>query len=133
MLDLADILKLNSDELVTVTGMFLSTGDTETGCLEKLIAMFDLDLIVLTNGKEESRLFSDRLNDSIYKPKPVEVIDSIGAGDSFTAAVALGILNGLSLDRVHEKASAVASYVCSKKGATPAVPNSLRQLVRNAG
>jgi len=121
LLELSNVLKLNNEELEVLRQMFLNSSD-ETICLEKLCSMFCLDYIVLTKGKKGSRIFMDKNQDSIYKSKPVKVVDSVGAGDSFTAAVALGILKGFSLGRINKIANLVASHVCSNKGATPVIP-----------
>ena len=125
LFDLANVVKLNHEELDIVTRTFSLGGEDETSCLEELIAGFGLDLIVLTKGKEGSRIFADRGNDSVCKPEPIQMIDSVGAGDSFTAAVALGLLKGFNLEKINRTASSVASYVCSKRGATPAIPAGL--------
>ncbi|MBW2682627.1 MAG: carbohydrate kinase family protein [Deltaproteobacteria bacterium] len=55
----------------------------------------------------------------------MQIVDSVGAGDSFTAAVSLGLLKGFSLEKINRTASSVASYVCSKKGATPIIPEEI--------
>jgi fructokinase len=129
MLGLAGILKLNHDELDIIAEMFLKTKE-ETTSLEELKSMFNLDIIVLTKGKDGSRIFADKNNDLTHKPAPVEVIDSVGAGDSFTAAVALGLLKGFDLEKIIKAASTVASHVCSKKGATPVIPPEILQLMK---
>jgi len=49
-------------------------------------------------------------------------VDTVGAGDAFTATLLVGILAGRSLDEVNERANAVAAYVCSQPGATPPIP-----------
>ncbi|NOX33817.1 MAG: carbohydrate kinase [Deltaproteobacteria bacterium] len=126
LLSYADILKLNHEELIVISKMFL-TRKEETACLEELISMFCLDMIVLTKGKNGSRIFVDKNNDSVYKPEAIEIIDSVGAGDSFTAVVALGLLNDFSLDRINKTANLVAAYVCSQKGATPVIPKEIIQ------
>jgi fructokinase len=82
LLELTDILKLNNEELDVLSEMFLS-GKEETVCLEEIKSMFNIDLIVLTKGKNGSRIFMNKENDSQYKSKPVEMVDSVGAGDSF--------------------------------------------------
>jgi fructokinase len=129
LLDLTDILKLNQEELDILRTMFtgtmsLSKGD-ETVCLEELIQLFDLDMIALTRGKNGSRLFVDRQRDSVYSSNPVKVVDTVGAGDSFSAVVALGALKGFSLDRINRLANTVAAFVCSQKGATPILPKEI--------
>ena len=54
------------------------------------------------------------------------VADTVGAGDSFTAALALGMLAGWSLDEINRRAVEVAAYVCSQPGGTPELPQRLR-------
>jgi fructokinase len=54
------------------------------------------------------------------------MVDAIGAGDAFTAALATGLLRGLPLKRVNDGAARLASFVCSRNGATPEVPAALR-------
>jgi fructokinase len=52
----------------------------------------------------------------------VKVVDTVGAGDSFTAALVLGLLQKMDLDEINEIANEVARYVCSQPGATPQLP-----------
>jgi fructokinase len=59
-------------------------------------------------------------------------VDTVGAGDAFTAALLVGILAGRSLHEVNERANAVAAYVCSQAGATPPIPDALRQQLRSS-
>ena len=53
------------------------------------------------------------------------VVDTIGAGDSFTAATAMGLLKGRPLDRINDHANRVASFVCGRKGAMVPLPEEL--------
>ena len=59
-------------------------------------------------------------------------MDTIGAGDSFTAAMTLGLLAGWDLDRINDNANRVAAFVCSRAGATPELPERLRALFLSA-
>jgi fructokinase len=52
----------------------------------------------------------------------VEVVDTVGAGDSFTAALILGLLRDESLEVIHRRASGIASYVCGQRRAAPELP-----------
>ncbi len=54
------------------------------------------------------------------------VKDTIGAGDAFTAATVLGLLNRWPLDRINAVANEVAAFVCTQAGATPPIPERLR-------
>lgn len=123
-LDLADILKINDEELATVSGMF-SLPAGEEAALRALMEAHDLKLTVLTRGGEGSLILSpdDR---SELPGQPTTVVDTIGAGDSFTAAMALAILRGLDLNAINEYATQVAAHVCAHAGAMPPMSASLR-------
>ena len=58
-----------------------------------------------------------------YQPTPkVEVADTVGAGDSFTAAFIASILRGKSVAEAHQVAVATSAFVCTKNGAMPILP-----------
>ena len=57
---------------------------------------------------------------------PAEVKDTIGAGDSFTTAVALGMLHGWPVEKISATANEVAAHVCGCVGAIPPMPETLR-------
>ena len=94
--------------------------------IEGLARNFSLRVVALTRGAEGSLLFQgDRWSE--LPTSQVEVRDTVGAGDAFTAALCLGLLCGMDLDTIHEQASRVAAYVCGCIGATPSLPAPLRQ------
>jgi fructokinase len=59
----------------------------------------------------------------------VNVIDTVGAGDSFTATLMAGVLRGWPLSEIHDAATEVAAYVCSCNGATPEWPQKLKNQI----
>jgi fructokinase len=81
-------------------------------------------LVALTRGAKGSLLLAAGEYDECESP-PAEVVDTVGAGDAFTAALITGFLRELPLTTINRHANAVASYVCSQPGATPALPPSL--------
>jgi fructokinase len=122
-LQLANVLKLNDDELPTLAAMFNLTGSTENQ-MESLARTFGLKVVALTLGANGSLLYQD-LEDTRWSDcvsVPVKVVDTVGAGDSFTAALVLGLLTKMDLDEINAVANAVARYVCSQAGATPELP-----------
>ena len=124
MLELSNVFKLNDEELPLVAEMLSITGD-ETAILAGLTERFDLALIALTKGAHGSRLYS-RGSSSFHPGVPVgKIADTVGAGDSFTAAITLGWLQGRQLDAINDHANRVAGFVCSQDGATPPLPESL--------
>ena len=119
-LRLANALKINDEELATVAAMFDLHGD-ELAQLQQIEERYQLQLVALTRGARGSLLLS-RGKISRHEGFPVQVVDTIGAGDAFTAALVMGFLGGQDLDAVHDHASRLAAFVCTQKGATPAHP-----------
>lgn len=117
---LSDILKLNDDELPVIAKYLDLKGDVESQ-LETLIKLFNLKYVIYTMGSKGSIIKSATETSFSEVPK-VQVADTVGAGDSFTAIFIAGILQGISLKEVHQKATEIAAYVCTQKGATPKLP-----------
>jgi fructokinase len=121
-LRLANVLKLNDDELPVLTEMFGLTGSAGHQ-IEQLAGKFNLHLVALTRGANGSLLYQkDESRWSDCPSRPVKVADTVGAGDSFTAALVLGLLRKMDLDEINAIANEVAGYVCSQAGATPTLP-----------
>lgn len=121
----ATILKINDEELVTIGRMFDYPGlDMEEKC-RVIMHRYHLKMVILTCGTNGSYVFAP--NDvTSYKPTPkVDVADTVGAGDSFTAAFAAAILSGKSIADAHQLAVDTSAFVCTKKGAMPKLPQEL--------
>jgi fructokinase len=127
-LSLANVFKLNEGELHAVSHLLELDGDVPV-LLELLTEQYGLKLIALTRGDKGSLLFSEgQVSD--HPGIPVHVVDTVGAGDAFTAALMLGMLRDFSLDKINDLSNRVASYVCTQAGATPEIPQELRNLFR---
>ncbi len=129
-LKLANVLKLNEDELPVLAG-YLGYDGSEEDTLTRLLGDFQLRLIAYTQGSQGSWLMTPDEKSHCEVPS-VEIADTVGAGDSFTAALLAGTLNGLPLKRVHAAATEVAAFVCSQHGATPKLPVSLLDQLKPA-
>lgn len=116
-----NILKINDEELVTVSRMFGYPGiDLQDKCWI-LLGKYNLKMLILTCGINGSYVFTP--GTVTFQPTPrVEVADTVGAGDSFTAAFIASILKGKSVAEAHAIAVRVSAYVCTKKGAMPILP-----------
>jgi fructokinase len=125
-LQLANVLKVSLDELPLVARLLSLSGD-ETTLLNQIMQRYNLRLIALTKGGEGSVLYSCGQK-SDHPGFRIEAIDFVGAGDAFTAALALGMLKGYDLDRINDCANRLASFVCSKSGATPQLPEEFTAL-----
>ena len=118
----ASIFKLSDDELgeaCKACGMEVSP-QPETN-LRSLLEQQNLDLVVLTRGADGAMLVSP--NEVVNQPGvPAVVKDTVGAGDSFTAAFLLGLLRGESHEQILLSACTIAAKVCSHSGAVPTKP-----------
>jgi fructokinase len=93
--------------------------------IKHLARTFNLQLVALTRGPNGSLLYQQK--DGVERwsdcqSRPVKVVDTVGAGDSFTAALVLGLLREMDLDEINTIANEVARYVCSQPGGTPSLP-----------
>jgi fructokinase len=119
----ANIFKLSDEELPVLAGMFDLTGHAPAQ-LHRLRELFDLRLVAYTRGGSGSLLLTAN-ETSDHLGLPTQVIDTVGAGDSFTATLCMGLLENLSLFEINSRANAVASFVCSQVGATPTLPDAI--------
>ena len=127
-----NILKINDEELDIVAPMLLSVTTDPAALIaadkEKavrvcraLIELYELKMLILTCGTNGSYVITKDKCSFIDTPK-VEVADTVGAGDSFTATFIAKILGGATIEQAHEMAVKVSAYVCTQSGAMPILP-----------
>ena len=124
-----DILKINDEELVTIGRLFNYPGlDMENKCW-LILGKYNLKMLVLTCGTNGSYVFAPA--EKSFQPTPhVDVVDTVGAGDSFTGSFAAAILSGMPLADAHRLAVEVSAYVCTQQGAMPRLPQKLIDRVK---
>lgn len=116
-----NIMKINDEELITVSRMFGYPGiDLQDKCWI-LLGKYNLKMLILTCGINGSYVFTPA-NVSFQPTPKVEVADTVGAGDSFTAAFIASILKGKSVTEAHTIAVKTSAFVCTQKGAMPILP-----------
>lgn len=125
-LALADVLKLNDEELPVVAGACGVAADDPVAAVHELAVRHALRLAALTRGPAGSVLVADGRT-SLRPAGAKTIVDTVGAGDAFTAAVIVGLLRGRPLEAVHDHAVRLAAFVCGRRGATPAIPADLRE------
>lgn len=121
-LERCNVLKINDEELVAVSRLFGYPGiDLQDKCWI-LLAKYNLKMLILTCGVNGSYVFTPGHVSFVETPK-VAVADTVGAGDSFTAAFVSAVLRGLSVSEAHKLAVNVSAYVCTQNGAMPILPD----------
>ena len=119
----ANVLKLNEDELpLLISLLSLSTDFVEA--IAELIARFSLKYVIFTQGAVRSGIYDASGEVSSINTPKVEVADTVGAGDSFTATFVVNILRGASVAESHRKAVDVSAYTCTQRGAINPLPDS---------
>ena len=124
-----DILKINDEQLVTIGRLFDYPGlDMENKCW-LILGKYNLKMLVLTCGTNGSYVFAPA--EKSFQPTPhVDVVDTVGAGDSFTGSFAAAILSGMPLADAHRLAVEASAYVCTQQGAMPRLPQKLIDRVK---
>ncbi len=113
-------LKLNDDELRAVATLFGWSFSTEAVCA-RLFASFPLKWIALTHGAEGCELRFP--TGTIHSAAPqVECIDAVGAGDAFSAALIVSLLEGRSPQEAADRANRIGAYIATQSGAMPILP-----------
>ncbi len=117
LLQKADILKINEDEL-TILADYLDLPSKMPAALEKLSEIFDIETICVTLGANGAVLFS--LEEIVTHPGyPVQVLDTVGAGDAFLAGFVLKYLEKESAEKILDFACALGALVATLPGGTP--------------
>ena len=120
-----NVLKINDEELVAISRIFGYPGiDLQDKCWI-LLAKYNLKMLILTCGTNGSYVFTPGVVSFQETPR-VPVADTVGAGDSFTAAFCASLLKGKSVPEAHKLAVEVSAYVCTQSGAMPELPQVLK-------
>lgn len=126
---LADIAKLNEQELPQVMRVLgLKSGNLKAN-VRLLLETYGLKMVCLTRGHLGCMLANEKqtIENQGFK---IRVADAVGAGDAFTAALVHHFLKGSPLDKIAKSANRLGSYVASQNGATPPIDkNILNQVV----
>jgi fructokinase len=124
-LQAASVLKLNDEELPIVAKLIGAEGPDEEIAMA-IISKFELELVALTMG-EKGALMLTPSESNFAAPEATNVINTVGAGDAFTASMIMGYLAGKPLDEINQTANTLAAYVCTQHGAVPSLPASLTE------
>lgn len=120
-LEQADIVKLNDEELRTLGDMFAVPEASLQGQAAALKDMFGIRRMIVTCGGDGSwQLDRDGVFSSAApEGRPLRILDTVGAGDAFTAACILGMTRSWPVTKALERAGAFAAAMCEIRGAVP--------------
>lgn len=117
-LHLADACKLNDEELPRLAQALGTGGSNQEAQAVRLREAFNLKFVCLTRGAGGSLLLTDSHIDN-HSGIKVQVADTVGAGDAFTATLVCSWLRGKQLSHINEAANRVGAWVASQVGGMP--------------
>lgn len=115
----ATLVKLNDDEANSVAAMTGLIKDPLDAFCAGLAEQFGLRGVCVTRGADGSVLWLDDVF-TTSRAYPVRVVDTVGAGDAFSATLVHGIATGLAPADTLDLAARVAAVVAGRAGGTPA-------------
>jgi fructokinase len=121
----ANALKLNDEELPLVAELLGLSGTSEEQ-LRGVVEACELRLAILTCGPDGALMMTPTESNFAVPPDD-PVVNTVGAGDSFTAATIMGFLNGDPLAEINRFANELATFVCTQHGAVPPLPPHLKR------
>ena len=116
----SDFIKFNYEEIEEIFTIYINKKATLENMIETISEKTKTKNICVTMGEKGACYYT---NNSFYYQDgfKINVLDTVGAGDSFLATLVEGILNKTKPQEILKKACAVAALVASKEGATPTV------------
>lgn len=112
----ADILKVSDEEFPVLQELF-SLPEEPARAIARLLSDYSLQMVVYTGGAKFSEIYAAEGRLSHLPTPSVDVVDTVGAGDSFTATFVASLLLGKSVMQAHRQAVEIAARVCTCPGA----------------
>ncbi len=122
------LLKLNDEELPVISRLLFGEELSGEDFFRKAGRDFKLEMLVLTLGPAGAEIYHKETGGKAL-PVPTEkvkVVDTVGAGDSFSGAFLYFFLNGEEIEKAGWKAARLADYVVSHAGALPKMDQEIR-------
>ncbi|WEV66268.1 MULTISPECIES: carbohydrate kinase [unclassified Bifidobacterium] len=125
LLGYATVFKINDAELLLLRDMFDIRGTSDEEACNWFMEQYGLNYVILTGGSTFSTIIAKDGESSTLDTPRVDVVDTVGAGDSFSGTFTAKVLTGSSLVDAHRAAVNTAAYVCTQNGAWPEYPESI--------
>jgi len=117
-LSAADVLKLNEDEFELVNKLVIKSEINKTEAVEKMIRIFNIELLCVTKGSSGAVLYKDG-QENYYKIQNDKVADTVGAGDAYASMLCIGYLKNWNIEKTNKLASEFSNEIVKVKGALP--------------
>lgn len=128
----AQIVKMNHEELPVVMKLLQGPPGNELAAANWLRKQFALKMVCVTRGDQGSILINEA-GVNMHPGFAANLMDTVGAGDAFTAGMVHHYLRGSSLETMNEASNRMGAWVASQQGATPAGNESVLALARAHG
>lgn len=128
LLSQATVFKLNDEELDLLRTLFPIPEGGDEEAAHWFLETYGLSHVILTAGSHYSSIFTQAESSTIQTPQ-VHVVDTVGAGDSFSGTFTAMVLKGASLQEAHRAAVNAAAYVCTQAGAWPDYPATMPDFI----
>ena len=112
------ILKLNDEEIDVLAPMLFNVHLTPKEFAEKASSKFHIDIIIITLGANGAAFYENGVYEQVPGVK-IKVADTVGAGDSFSAAFLNAYLKGSKVKKAVYEGCKLGAFVASKRGAIP--------------
>lgn len=135
---LATAIKLNQGELSIVCQTLGIPPSAEEGANQddylsgRLLKKYQLRFVALTRGKNGTVLYTsgDRFEGKRAAYSRADGADNVGAGDGCSAAILVGLVLRMDMQRTADLANHVGAYVASQPGGTPELPQMILDMVK---
>jgi fructokinase len=119
-LDHATIIKVSDEELsLAFSSLGFENPSTPQAAARSLLQTYPRCALVATTLGAEGSVITTREASSRHPGFPIKLVDTVGAGDAFTAGLVHAYLRGASLAQMAEIGNLCGSYVAGQPGATP--------------
>ncbi|WEV41567.1 carbohydrate kinase [Bifidobacterium sp. ESL0682] len=125
LLGYATVFKINDAELLLLRDMFNIRGTSDEEACNWFMEKYNLNYVILTGGSTFSTIIAKDGESSTLDTPRVDVVDTVGAGDSFSGTFTAKVLTGSSLQEAHRAAVNTAAFVCTQNGAWPKYPENI--------
>jgi len=131
ILQSCNLIKINKEELNKLK-QFFQLDQSDTAAVQQLIDIYNIDMVGLTKGANGAELFTKNGSDK-FKIELKKTVDTLGAGDAYSAIMCLGYLYNWEVGRINKTAVEFASEICAIDGAVPENDSFYRKYIKGFG